>query len=90
MPVKSGTSHALSTFCLMIVSGILVTQYHNIYDYGVEKIAIMQFVCNKAKLIQEILFNAGYYIDTGVIESVAVATVLSFVWGILYHISRND
>lgn len=90
MPVKSGTSHALATFILMIISGILVAQYHSIYDYSIEKIALLEFICNQANFIENLMYNSGYIIDAGVIEAVITATILSFVWGIVYHFSRDN
>lgn len=90
MAVKSGTSHALSTFTLMILSGILVTQYHSIYYYSLESLPIMAFICDQGLFVQNIINNAGYSIDSGVIETVIIATILSFIWGVVYQFKNAE
>ncbi|MEP2445765.1 MAG: hypothetical protein ABJI69_00945 [Balneola sp.] len=89
MAVKSGTSHAISTFLLTMISGILVYQYHELFYYSMDRFPLINFVHKSALKIQYLFTISGYDIDSGVIETVFVASILSFFWGVVYHYSRK-
>jgi|AntRauTorcE11898_2_1112593.scaffolds.fasta_scaffold08454_2 sensor histidine kinase YesM len=86
MPVKSGTSHALSAFLLMIASAFIVKylEHHQTFEW-----VLINLNSYAAGLSGYLNTTFEITMRTDVIVLLFVASFLCFVWGVIYHLSRK-
>jgi len=86
MAIKTGTSHSLATLLLTLISALLihflrhVGIFENIFDY------MLKISFNFSLWLEKSL-NIG--ITHELFPTLFVATVLAFIWGIIFHVSRK-
>ena len=86
MAVKTGTSHALATLLLTLLSALLI---HFLRDVGVfEKIFnfLLQISYNFSQWLEN---STNITVSHEIIPVLFVATVLAFVWGMVFHLIRK-
>lgn len=80
MPAKSGASHALASF-ITIILGTLISNYLNAHSnllWGITR-----------SVGGVVIGVTGLSLPEVVTGIAVVSTVLSFLWGVAYHISRH-
>ena len=87
MAYKSGSSHALSTLLLTLAGATLVKYLSHVqlFDW------LFGYLSRLAGLIAD-LFHLLLMVElpTEFIEYVLLGSMLSFVWGVVYHIKRAE
>ena len=86
MAVKSGTSHALSTFLLTISSAILV-QYLKETAFFETVFKINGYIADFIRFW--IALITPFDVPLQYLEFTTIAVMLSFFWGMSYHYLRH-
>lgn len=85
MPVKTGTSHAMAAFLLMIVSAIIIKylEHHKMFA------KLMQTLNSYAAEFSAFLAHSfDIFISTNIMVMIFITSFLCFIWGFIYHITR--
>lgn len=85
MPVKTGTSHALSAFLLMIASAFIVKylEHHKTFEWLVNRLNL--YAANFSKFLETTLELS---LRTDLVVLLFVTSLLCFIWGVIYHLKR--
>ena len=86
MAVKSGTSHALAALILTILSAILI-RYIEIKGFFEGVLSFLDRAGNM--MIGLIVSFSNVELEIAMVKPLMVATILCFIWGVIYHYSRN-
>lgn len=84
MPVKSGGSHAVASF-MSIVLGAILSAYLSAHSRLIHSLSE-----SAGSFLQSVLgarFDAA--LPPRIAGILAISTVISFVWGVLYHRARH-
>jgi hypothetical protein len=86
MAIKSGFSHSLATLLLAIISALLI---HFLSSVGIFE-HFFSYLLKMSDKFANWLENAvNIKIAHELFPTIFVASLLAFVWGIVYHIRRN-
>lgn len=80
MPTKSGASHALAAFTTILL-GAVISNFLNAHSRSLRSLSR-----TVGELVTPVL---GITVSNTVAGMLIIATVLSFVWGIAYHVARH-
>ena len=87
MPVKSGTSHAMAAFLLMIASAFIIKylEHHQTFELLLTR---LNFYAVELSSVLEEYFEIS--MQKEILVMVLIASSLSFIWGFIYQMSRRQ
>lgn len=80
MPAKTGASHAVASFTT-IVLGALISNYLSTHSELIHGTTV--------RVGETLVSLAGLSLPETVTGFLLISTLLSFVWGVAYHVSRH-
>ena len=86
MALKTGSSHALATLLLTLISALLI---YFLKDVGVFEIIFEYILAQSYSFSMWLGNNFNIQIHHEIFPIALVAALLAFVWGFFYHISRK-
>lgn len=86
MPVKSGTSHAVAALSLTLLSSLLINYLRHTGLLGGFMDALTEMSVSWSMFLQT---NFQIDIHQEVFAPLLMATLMAFVWGLIYHMFRH-
>jgi hypothetical protein len=86
MPLKTGSSHALATLILTVISAILIEFLRELGFISV----VISYLDGVAGYLSNSISNTFNVPISGHFFSIVLtSSILAFVWGMVFHVSRG-